>query len=353
MECPVRRHLAEGGTRFAMRTHPGMIFMADWLLVRSCLGVQNADERLLVWQLLGLASQVPEPGTEQNLAHLAPSQAAAPQHEPVLTRKKEALDDRPLPTSVSQSHPMDSETLVPSWIKDMVPVQAGVERQSVNLRALEPLLRPKWARAIMIQLLSLGEETRMPDVDRVVELIATARPLSSLPRLRRATLSEGVQVLVDRSDSLLPFFADQAWLTRLLRHLVGEHSLEILDFAGCPWRDVESGETRREVGVGGSHRWRVYRTPRRGVPILLLTDLGIGRSRQPTDWATVSEWLVFLALTRKARCPVVTLVPYPKHRWPERLAKAMPILVWDRETGTPQVKAVVYKRGRLYGQTRV
>jgi hypothetical protein len=103
----------------------------------------------------------------------------------------------------------------------------------------------------------------------------------------------------------------------------------VFRFAGCPLR-----------GAGaGPKPWHRYRPPLPGVPVVLLTDLGICQPPLATDSADECEWLEFATLVRRAGCPLLALVPYGETRWPRALARALNIIHWDRGTTASTVAA--------------
>ena len=197
---------------------------------------------------------------------------------------------------------------------------------------LEPLFVPQWTRGILSAALSTTSEDGPLDIERIVASLALRRYQQSLPRLPQPTLRRGVQLLIDKSDALVPFSRDQRWLQDELLHLVGSDKLEILRFIGSPLRDA---------GQGPKSTWSKYQPPLAGTVVLLLTDLGIGQPMFSTDAASVSEWLDFAYEIHRAGCPLVAFIPYGPDRWPYQLHKLITMIQWDRKTCVSTVRHLI------------
>ena len=105
--------------------------------------------------------------------------------------------------------------------------------------------------------------------------------------------------------------------------VVGRDRVETLRFVGCPIR---------RAGSGPEDTWSDYSPPLTGAPVLLLTDLGIGRPGFGYEHADVHEWLEFAHRVKKAKSPLLAFVPYDESRWPTLLRSHMSIIQWDRNT---------------------
>lgn len=218
------------------------------------------------------------------------------------------------------------------WTLSAEPLPRGASEEHAPRPPLEPLLVPEWTRAILSTALSTACGEGDVDVERVAERIARREAVTAVPRLPLTTLRRGVQVLVDQGQGMQPFMRDLTAIQGEIRRVAGEHRARVLRFAGTPLR---------AAGAGPRGRWGEYLPPPRGTPVLLLTDLGIGRPQLSADPATVEEWLELAAVVRRAGCPLVALVPYGAHRWPAALRDAMTLVEWDRPTSAARVRARV------------
>lgn len=207
------------------------------------------------------------------------------------------------------------------------------EREEPRL-PLAPLLRTSSARAILTASLSTEIVTGV-DIEKALGVIARREPFDRLPLRAIRSLRRGVQLLVDKSAGMAPYFRDQAWLSAWIGRVVGRQRMELASFAGVPQRGLHHG----------LRRMRPYQLPPRRTPIILLTDLGIARPPSLDNAAGPAEWLAFASMARHAGCPVVAFVPYPRERWPRELSGMMHILRWDRQlTADRAAKGVTARR---------
>ena len=227
--------------------------------------------------------------------------------------------------------------LVPQWLAETPVLPKPQAAEGTPPLTFEPLLVPNWTRAILSGALSCRSDDGPLDVKRVVERVARGEVSLRLPRFPRPTLARGVQLLVDRSDAMLPYLEDQMWLAGEVQKVVGPGLRETLYFEGCPTRGA---------GPGSKRHWKGYlrhHLPKSGTVLLLLTDLGIGQPTSPAVGADEREWAEFAGHLRRHGCPVVALVPYASGRWPAPLRRAMTIIEWDRPTNASRVHACVGK----------
>lgn len=205
----------------------------------------------------------------------------------------------------------------------VAPLEASGSESDAQKLPLEPLFLPRWTRAILSAGLATNSDVGPVDVDRVVEILARGESLKTVPLLSTPTLTRGVQLLIDRSEAMTPFIRDQVRLHKEIVATVGADRVTTLRFVGCPVRGA---------GGGAEPSWSAYEPPVSKAPVLLLTDLGIGRPRLNDDRAGIDEWLLFIERVKKAKCPLVAFVPYGQSRWPPELASRMSIIQWDRKT---------------------
>jgi hypothetical protein len=186
----------------------------------------------------------------------------------------------------------------------------------------EPLFRPNWQRGILSAVLATEGQDGPPDIEKIVEHLVQGRIVHTIQRKPWPTLRRGVQLLIDQSEALTPFFADQTLLQHVIMQVAGTEKTEILHFSALPDR----------AGAGLEFEWQPYRPPLAGTPIVLLTDLGIGRPPGIGEWATTAEWLLFAQHIRRAGCPLLAVLPYARDRCPPALRRAIRIIPWDRHT---------------------
>jgi hypothetical protein len=161
------------------------------------------------------------------------------------------------------------------------------------------------------------------DLETILEIVGQGRSLHRLPRLPAPTLRGGAQVLVDLSTAMDPFAEDQRQIVNALDDILTDERLHVLYFAGCP---------SRGVGTGARDGWAPWTPPPRGVPVVTLTDLGIGGPDLDEDRAAPAEWLRFAQRVRADGHVLIALVPYEASRWPAALAREMVLIHWSERT---------------------
>jgi hypothetical protein len=192
-----------------------------------------------------------------------------------------------------------------------------------------PLFLPRWTRAILSTSLAVRSRTGSPDVREVVSQIARGHLLRKLPQLYTDTMAQQVQVLVDVGDSMLPFAADQRTAIKAVKAVAGSDRVTVLKFTGSPLRGA---------GTDDEEVWNEFVFPSSKAQILMLTDLGIGRSPLTETLASVNEWRRFGRELRRRGITCTVFLPYPAKRWPSALAGQFRLVAWDRATTASSVK---------------
>ncbi len=121
--------------------------------------------------------------------------------------------------------------------------------------------------------------TGEPDLDRIVDRLGRAELLHRLPFRPRKRWGLALQVLVDRSRRLIPYWTDQELVAEDLQRLYPRDRLEIAvlpEGASEPWLYLRG------------HDSTDYRMPEPGAHVLVLGDLGCLRAtrsrRLHTGW---------------------------------------------------------------------
>jgi hypothetical protein len=281
----------------------------------------------------------------------------APQPPPIKPRvqplkKDQAVSEQP---SSRQSEPerkirkpipsalMDqtvTEHAPPDWLRTVPHLEEATPSKISSRIPLQSLFRPIWTRAILSDALSTAGVGGEIDIDRIIQQISAAQPLTELPRRQVPTLIRGVQLLVDCSEAMEPFAGDQILLKSAVYRVVGRNKTQTMSFHGNPlWG----------AGSGLRDEWPAYDPAPSGTPVLALTDLGIGNPGYFAERADDRDWLEFTEMLREHGCPLIAFVPYPENRWPEALRTAMTILQWDRPTNSSAVRRIIGQALRIQG----
>jgi hypothetical protein len=250
------------------------------------------------------------------------------------TRPHAEPDGIPIPLNIKSAR--NPRPALPDWL-DTAPPLPSEPPPEVTMDAPAPLLDPLRSRAVLGSLAAAPGDGPI-DIDGILNSVARGQALLHLPYRRVPTLARGVQLLVDRSDAMLPFHLDLAGLERELVSLAGG-AMEVLHFVACP---------SRGCGQGVRRRWKPYgpeRVPRIGARILCVTDLGLGVPPPGEAPAHPEEWIAFAGRLRRAGCSVGALVPYPPERWPFAVARVMDLFHWDRSLTVARAARGVLQRG--------
>ncbi|MEV8510272.1 hypothetical protein AB0368_36325 [Actinoplanes sp. NPDC051475] len=294
-----------------------------WLsdLVRACAaaGARTAAQRKRIAAMLGLAavrqSAPPPPAAP------VPVPAPAPQH-PAPAPAVHAGPAQPVRDTIVEALAEAKE--LPVFSPEPAPALAR-----------QPLLDPRFAPSILQMAVRRHVAGGAFDVDAAVRILATAQPLVTMPRRKRATSAFGVQVLVDLGTGMQPFAEDHEDVLAVLDRLLGASRIRVSYFADCPVRGA---------GPAGNASWRPWTPPARGTRVLLLTDLGIGGFPFDPTRARAAEWRRFGTQARQSGVEPVAFVPYPPGRWPAWAVAAMPVVHWDRRTTAAGVDAAMRRR---------
>jgi hypothetical protein len=176
-------------------------------------------------------------------------------------------------------------------------------------------------------------ETAAPDLDAVVRWLARGQLLHRMPRRRRRRWGERVQIIVDDSVRLTPFFADQQTVFDHLVRLFPRHGIEFA--ALCPGDDAPTILSRH-------HPPKRYQIPEPGTLVIVLGDLGCLAPKPETAtsyWADLGRRLV------QAECRPVALNPCPPGRWLTGPLRSWTIVPWDRRSAAVSYGSVRTRAG--------
>ena len=315
--------------------HGGDIWLGDLLSSWQALAPGDEATRAAMARLLGfeLATVQPE----------AP--AAAPSATPPAPPAPETTARHPPPVEVSPAGakqqyfvsdlPRASEPLYgrdPQ--REWQAVEALARADTVARPAAAPpeLFRPEWARTLVTTLAARRLPGRAIDEARLVRELANGHPLRRIPRLRRWTLTLGVQLLIDVSPGMEAFAADQIALSERFVEAVGEAHMEEWLFADCPLR-----------GVFADADDVAWRAPQPGVPVVAVSDLGLGAPPDHLARAGVQEWLEFAARLAARGSRLTVLSPWPRAHVPSALGECIAFVEWDRPTSAAQVRRLGHR----------
>ncbi|MBK7953596.1 MAG: hypothetical protein IPK02_06280 [Candidatus Accumulibacter sp.] len=221
--------------------------------------------------------------------------------------------------------PPSSTAAAPSWIDgdyqrlDPAPGTPPPPRQT--------LFPGRTARGVFTAALATLRLGREIDVHGLVGSVVRGHLPRRLPRLPAATLSRGCQLLLDFSDSMLPWWADLRQLGDQLAALLGDERVSVFDFESAP-----AAASQWQAGREEAMLWQ----PEAGRPILVATDFGI-RGRSHGQRSSV-DWQDFVRLCAAQGCPLLILVPWSKAYWPADLGPHPELLHWHPRTSAAMLR---------------
>lgn len=305
------------------------ISAADLLRAFAAIQPKTDGEKRAIAGVLGFDWQAPSP--------IVPPRPPPAKPNPVSDLNRPTL--KPMPAPMPARGPGDSPRHEGDGLRISAPrrvsrpqldwLNAGPALQPGKLgRAHDPapLFRPQWTRAILGASLSAIRPIGPPDLARAIDVIARGQALRSVPRQPIMTFARGVQVLIDIGESMQPFWQDRTALRRDLNRIVGDGSLEILQFVGSP------GKMRRD---DRSRMWKDYEAhflAQLDACVLIVSDFGIGGGLGLARGASPYAWAMLARRLARSGHRVVGFVPYPPRRWPALLSRAIHLVQWDRGT---------------------
>ena len=191
----------------------------------------------------------------------------------------------------------------------------------------QTLFPGRTARGVFTVALATPRQGREIDVPALLHSVVRGRLPRHLPRLPAATLSRGCQLLLDFSDSMLPWWEDLRELAAQLAALLGDEHVAVFDFASSP-----AAASQWQAGHEQPTPWR----PEAGRPILVATDFGIrGRSTRPT---VGSDWRDFVKVCAAKGCPLLILLPWSPAYWPTDLGPHPELTHWHPRTSAAMLR---------------
>jgi hypothetical protein len=296
------------------------IFLALKYLKPQTEETKNAIVKALGFELLAAASR--ESGGDSMDGGLLEN---LPKREPRTTL--------PTPSAAAST----AQVLEPQLETEAEPAEifGAVDWEEIEVLAetedvVEPLTRyvslfnENWFRAIMSLLLSTQTPSTELDLKLIEKGLIQMSPIARVPYRFRRSLERGVQILLDISESMQPFWRDEAELVAALSHLIDKHKMRVSEFEIFSQRQIVWQEESQEL-----------LEPE--IPLLLVTNFGVSNEETMPLLRNNESMLRLLAQAKSKKCPVIALVPLPEQFFSPDLKSFIPFsFVWDRPT-SPQV----------------
>ena len=319
------------------RCHCSEVGLAELFLALDMLKPSSSEACALITKTLGLEwreskEKVTSYPDSSSKSIVDPSGAV----DEELTTELEMPDKTPEPQSPAELEPIEYEDQMHEIlfndpiiedIDELKPTDITLHMKSPKY---QPLLRDGWFRGLMSAMLATPRASR--DIDwRVLEKrLANGQPLDRLPWRQQSTLERGVQLYLDRSDSMQPFWHDEKGLINRLQRLLGSRNVQVRWLEIDPWVSTES-----------QLKWHSPPPSQFPIetPLLIVSDFGIGERLFGEGVMGLEPWLPLLDLAKSHNCPVIALVPAPESFWPNKLKQLIPnAFVWDYDTSIQSVR---------------
>lgn len=196
-----------------------------------------------------------------------------------------------------------------------------------------PLLNQKWFQGIMSLMLATQIQTRNIDFKLIEKNIAELLPITDIPCLYRSTLNRGVQVLLDTSISMQPFWRDESELIKSLYRLFGINKIQFFEFElnldpipQLSWNEHFPIRLQEEV------------------PILLVTNFGATGNVGLNLIRECTELVQLIEQAKMKKCLVAVLIPAARKDYPKDIDEFIPFAyMWDNETSPQKVNKIKRK----------
>jgi hypothetical protein len=323
----------------------GEIGLADLLTALNELLWENDEQAQAIFHALGFNWKNRPPQTiEQNLQKEVfdrnryrqkplkrqepnPDQAsfsAPPSPMAPIELPKEILSSnlKPLPKLIPDSTP-------PAWLNDNNEFLTSVA--SPPKPARKNLFPAMTNRGILSAALNVKKQGKEVNIPVLIKQVIKGRIPKNIPRLDCITLERGCQLLLDYSDSMVPFWEDLSALANQVEDLLGKERVKIYEF------DQDPAAGKHWTLPANAKNWQAEV----GRPIMVASNLGItGQQRQ---WPINSTWRAFIDQCKKNNIPLLILVPWQESYWPTDIGNHPVLIHWNPHTTATMIHKLVGK----------
>lgn len=195
----------------------------------------------------------------------------------------------------------------------------------------QPSLIPNnTARGIFTALLQTSRASRAINIRKLIRQSSGGLPPKHLPYLQTGTLEHGCQLLLDYSDSMVPWRDDIQSLTHQLENVVGKDSVTVFKFKALVL------EAEHWAADMEPQQWQ----PVPQVPVLVATDFNL--PMQQSEFRLETRWENFIQQCEKAASPLIFLIPWEYDAWLEKTVGTYPYLFpWSPLVTANRIKSLI------------
>lgn len=218
----------------------------------------------------------------------------------------------------------------PQWLSTAVELPEDLAPEPASP---EPLIAPMACRTLLRRAASIKSGSGPLDSNALALELAHLRVPARLPRQRRLHMP-GVELFIDRDESMSLFFQDQQRFREDLEKVIGRSAVGVRYFRREPSR------IREPVASSSS----TSSAARFGPVAIVLTNFGCVFDRDEPSDELVQDWRERLDEWSAKFAAIVTLTPVELTRLPEVLRAGMTILAWDRGTTAADLERLRSRR---------
>ncbi len=232
-----------------------------------------------------------------------------------------------LSTELNPISPSLANAVKPAWLDDE-DVFLTTEPSPIQL-ARANLFPTLTHRGILSTALRVKKPGKEADIPRLIKQVIKGQIPKDIPTIDSISLERGCQLLLDFSDSMVPFWEDLTALASQVQNLLGTERVKVYEFD----QDPANGKHWGPRGI--SKDWQADVTR----PILVATDLGI--SGQRIKWPVTQAWRHFIQQCTEKNMPLIVLVPWQETYWPEQIGNHPVLIHWNPHTTATMIKKLV------------
>jgi hypothetical protein len=193
-----------------------------------------------------------------------------------------------------------------------------------------PLFNEKWFCGILSLILGTSIPTQEIDLSLVEKNIVNLLPIKDLPTRYRNSINRGVQIMLDVSESMQPFWRDEREIVYSLTGLLDKHRINVFEFEfetlpenSIVWRSNSPENIQTEI------------------PILIITNFHTSNREKIWRIRGYEPLIRLFEEAKSKKCPVSILAPIPEEWFPADLKKFVKCsYVWDRKTSPQTVSRI-------------
>ncbi|MCP4934075.1 MAG: hypothetical protein GY927_07670 [bacterium] len=311
----------------------GEIHLSELIRALKELPWRNADQLNAIAASLGFGIPPDQPEEQTPAIYdrsRYPSRPEAPstkRHQPKFSAPTAAeppveLPKRMIPSQLNKlGRQAPAAPEEPDWLDDDFRILNTEEAPTLYR---QPLFGDNTSRGIFTAALATQRQGQEVDVDALIDRIVRGQRIDRLAYLPTATLELGCQLLLDYSDTMIPYWEDLNGLIEQVSVLLGSANVEIFNFSSNP------SQARRWATDNAWQDWAPQ-----GCPVLGATDFGIQGQNQA---ATGEEWKKFIRSCCDAKVPLLLLIPWPRKHWPSDLGAYPELIHWSPHTTAGMIR---------------